>query len=108
MRVRVRQGTRPPKIGPRGGAGDSGAAAEPQYRWTFKTWIARTWKRDHSRVGDIIQERTVTVLAPNEAAAKAKIAAALPTPPRLRDSWSYQDEQHEREWAIKGDIEEVA
>lgn len=82
--------------------------ATPQYRWTLKTWIERTWRDwDRSSRADIVQERTVTVTASTEAEAKRKIEAALPSPPALRDSYDYRGEHHERFWSAEGAIEEV-
>lgn len=117
MRPRVRSGVRPPTVGPRGGAGDSGAApywrpsfhlptpADPEYRWTFKTWIDHHWEDYSGKKQRIEDERTMTVIASTEAAAKVKIEAAVPPLPKS-DS-GYQKQAYTRQWELQGAIEEV-
>lgn len=86
------------------------AGTEPQYRWTFTTWVERKWrdyKGSHTEEKD---RRTVSVFAPDEAAAKRKVESALPPIPRDKPArWNddYEEESFTRRWAVEGSVEEV-
>lgn len=81
---------------------------EPQYRWTFETWIKRTWRDwGGDRKADTVDHRTMTVIAPTEEEAKRKVEAALPAAPRPRGAHEVRDEEVARHWRLEGTVEEV-
>lgn len=83
---------------------------QPQYRWTFKTWILKAWNDYHHgyREKDL-DVRTVTVIAATEEEAKRKIEAALPSTPPDEKGWDEQDKvTYKRKWSPPlGEVVEV-
>lgn len=91
--------------------------ADPQFRWTLKTWIKKSWKEtDYSHYSsrkvnkfDNFPATTMTVIARTEAEAKRKVEAALPAvPPNEGVDWEADDRvTYERHWSLEAEVVEV-
>lgn len=76
------------------------APLQPQYRWTFKTWVVKVWSDYRGHQEKDLDVRTVTVIAATEEEAKRKIEAALPSTPPNEKRWGEQDKvTYERKWS---------
>lgn len=111
MRPRVRGNPHAPAARLRGGVDNT--PTEPLFRWTFRTWVEKTYweyannypgKRQSARK---LSENVMSVIAPTEAEAKRKVEAALgPLPSDHQGAWG--PTEHIRHWEIQGTVEEVA
>lgn len=84
--------------------------AEPQFRWTLKTWVVKEWTYSDTKSKPVVEgtKRTMTVVASNENDAKRRIEAALPPLPLSETSdYGVVTATFERRWSLEAEVVEV-